>query len=57
MNQSGAGSLFFAKTNKKDACFRVPQSSSLPQSCAKEKGSGVEIVLITECLTFAHALS
>ena len=43
MNQSGACSLFFAKSNKKDACFRVPQSSSLPQSCAKEKGSGVEI--------------
>ena len=43
MNQSGASSLFFAKTNMKDACFRVPQSSSLPQSCAKEKGTGVEI--------------
>ena len=43
MNQSYACSLFFAKTNEKDACFRVPQSSSLPQSCAKEKSSGVEI--------------
>ena len=45
MNQSGACSLLFVKTNKKDACFRVPQSSSLPQSCAKEERSGVEIVV------------
>ena len=38
-------SLFLAKTNEKDACFRVPPSSSLPQSCAKEKSSGVEMDL------------
>ena len=43
MSQSCACSLFLAKTNEKDACFRVPESSSLPQSCAKEKSSGVEI--------------
>ena len=43
MNQSRACSLFFLKTNEKDAYFRVPQSSSLSQSCAKEKSSGVEI--------------
>ena len=43
MSQSCACSLFLAKTNEKDACFRVPQSSSLPQSCTKEKSSGVEI--------------
>ena len=43
MSQSCACSLFLAKTNEKDACFRVPQSSSLPKSCAKEKSSGVEI--------------
>ena len=42
MNQSAAYSLFFPKTNEKDACFRVPQSYSLPQSCANEKSSGVE---------------
>ena len=42
MNQSAAFSLFFPKTNEKDACFRVPQSYSVPQSCAKEKSSGVE---------------
>ena len=34
--------LFLAKTNEKDACFRVPQSSSLPGSHA-QKSSGVEI--------------
>ena len=39
MNQSCPCSLFFAKTNEKDACFRAPQSSYLPQSCAKEKSS------------------
>ena len=61
MNQSCACSLFFAKTNEKDACFRVPQSPSLPQSCAKEKSSGVEIepkcslVVVTSC-TCAVAL-
>ena len=44
MSQSCACSLFLAKTNEKDACFRVPQSSSLPQSCAKEKCSGAKIV-------------
>ena len=44
MSQSCACSLFLAKTNEKDACSRVPQSSSLLQSCAKEKSSGVEIV-------------
>ena len=44
MSQSCACSLFLRKINEKDACFRVPQSSSLPQSCAKEKSSGVEIV-------------
>ena len=43
MSQSCACSLFLAKTNEKDACSRVPQSSSLLQSCAKEKSSGVEI--------------
>ena len=43
MSQSCACYLFLAKTNEKDACFRVPQSSSLPQSYAKEKSSGVEI--------------
>ena len=43
MSQSCACSLFFAKTNGKDPCVRVPQSSFLPQSCAKEKRSGVEI--------------
>ena len=43
MSQSCACSLFLAKTNEKDACFRVPQSSSLPQSCTKEKSSGVQI--------------
>ena len=43
LSQSCACSLFLAKTNEKDACLRVPQSSSLPQSCAKEKSSGVEI--------------
>ena len=51
MNQSGACSLFFAKTNKKDACFGVPQSSSLPQSCAKEKGYGVEIAFVLASIT------
>ena len=54
MSQSYACSLFLAKTNEKDACFRVPQSSSLPQSCAKEKSSGVEIALCRHHLT--HAL-
>ena len=34
-----------SKSNEKDACSRVSQSSSLPQSWAKEKSSGVEIVL------------
>ena len=43
VNQSGACFLFFPKTNEKDACFRVPQTSPPPQSCAKEKSSGVEI--------------
>ena len=43
LSQSCACSLLLAKTNEKDACFRVPQSSSLPQSCAKEKSSGFEI--------------
>ena len=43
MSQSCACSLFLAKTNEKDAYSRVPQSSSLLQSCAKEKSSGVEI--------------
>ena len=47
MSQSCACSLFFAKTNEKDACSRVPQSSSLPQSCAKEKSSGVEIAMVS----------
>ena len=46
---SCAYSLFLAKTNEKDACFRVPQSSSLPQSCAKEKSSGVEIAMGIKC--------
>ena len=46
MSQSCACSLFLAKTNEKDACFSVPQSSSPPQSCAKEKSSGVEIALL-----------
>ena len=40
---SHACSLFLSKTNEKHACFRVPQSSSLPQSCAQEKSCGVEI--------------
>ena len=51
MNQSGACSLFFAKTNKKDACFGVPQSSSLPQSCTKKKGSGFEISFVLASIT------
>ena len=42
MNQSCACSVYFAKTNEKDASFRVPQSSSLPGSHA-QKSSGVEI--------------
>ena len=41
-------SLFLAKINEKDACFRVPQSSYLPQSCAKEKSSGVEIDIMPD---------
>jgi len=45
MNQTCSCPLFFGKTNEKDACFRVPQNSSLPQSCAKQKSSGVEIGL------------
>ena len=43
MSQSCACSLLLTKTNEKDACSKVPQSSSLLQSCAKEKSSGVEI--------------
>ena len=39
------GSGLFTKTNERTLCFRVPQSSSLPQLCAKEKLSGVEIGL------------
>ena len=48
MSQSCACSLFLAKTNEKDACSRVSQSSSLLQSCAKEKSSGVEIDFLME---------
>ena len=42
--------LGFTKTNEKTLCFRVPQGSSLPQSCAKEKSSGVEIAGNEEAL-------
>ena len=58
MSQSCACSLFLAKTNEKDACFRVPQSSSLPQSCAKEKSSGFEIGFpwATGNSTFRHCM-
>ena len=56
MSQSCACSLFFAKTNEKDACSGVPQSSSLPQSCAKEKSSGVEIVMKKVLLLFKYCL-
>ena len=49
-SQSCAWSLFLAKTNMKEACFRISQSSSLPQSCAKEKSSGVEIGVSPENL-------
>ena len=45
-------SLFLAKTNENDACFRVPPSSSLPQSCAKEKSSGVEMDLYLLLIIF-----
>ena len=34
--------MFLGKTNEKDACFRVPQSSSLSGSHA-QKSSRVEI--------------
>ena len=57
MSQSCSCSLFLAKTNEKDACLRVPQSSSLPQSCAKEKSSGVEIDREHRGKTYAHALT
>ena len=50
MSQTCACSLFRAKTNEKDVCFRVSQSSSLPQSCANEKSFGVEIVQSSEPL-------
>ena len=43
MNQSFAFLLSKVKTNQSCICARVPQSSSLPQSCAEEKSSGVEI--------------
>ena len=43
MNQSFAFLLSYVKTNHSCICARVPQSSSLPQSCAEEKSSGVEI--------------
>ena len=57
MSQSCACSLFFTKTNEKDACSRVPQSSSLPQSCAKEKSSGVEIFSKGEGMTVLYVYS
>ena len=53
--------VFFVKTNEKEYCFRVPQISSLPQSRAKEKSSGVEIGVtsknkfITIPVSHAHA--
>ena len=43
MNQSFAFLLSYVKTNQSCICARAPQSSSLPQSCAEEKSSGVEI--------------
>ena len=46
MNQSCAFLLSYVKTNQSCICARVPQSSSLPQSCAEEKSSGVEIVIM-----------
>ena len=57
MSQSCACSLFLVKTNEKDACSRVPQSSSLPQSCAKEKSSGVEIFSKGEGMTVLYVYS
>ena len=44
MNQSFAFLLSYVKTNQSCICARVPQNSSLPQSCAEEKSSGVVIV-------------
>ena len=42
---------FFTKTvNEEDACFRVPQRFSLPQSCAKEKSSGAEVGKTTQII-------
>ena len=43
MNQSFTFLLSYVKAYQSWICARVPQSSSLPQSCAEEKSSGVEI--------------